>query len=620
MRGMARPGVPLAAARWLALCACLGAAFMGLRGIELDPTSANRLRDDAFYEFSWAANVAAGRGPTVSDGCTTSGVQLLWSLLLVPCAAAFGAASLPLLAPWLGLAVHAATALLWWRSCRRRFVGACVAALWMGHPLLVRECQNGQETALACLLTSLLWLRRRSGEPAWAALSLLAALTRTDLWLVVAGLSVWRAWHQRRGSGLCIPFAVLIGCAGVNRWLGGGFTPDSALPMAWLWHSNQQLVDPSLAAFVAQSWWFARPVLLGGPFVLAGALPLGLACARCVRIWLPPKLRWVPLLLVLLACGLGAADVTTALWAAGFLCLWPRGARAGRVQALPLLAAGLVAIVALHWGVRWYPRDYYLGPLVVLGTAALARCARSHVLLLAAIAQVGGALVLPEPLAGQQELELAGRELATILPVAERVGCFNSGIVTYRADVLAPSGRRRGIVNLDGVVDARTFAALQAATLDAWLDQQGLRFLLDNAVQFGLDPAQPHACGHWFGPAFAPERSLVEYARFDLPGVDNGRPDGDSVRLYWRVGRGALPPRATVTRELGAAADGGRSLLWAARAGQSLWRETADGTRQIVSTTAVDTTVVVHLRAPLQLPLRLFVDADPRPVLVLAPL
>ena len=150
----------------LALVACLVAALLGCRGLELDPTAANRLRDDAFYEFAWAANVAAGHGPMVSDGTTTSGVQLLWSLLLVPFAACFGAAALPLLAAWFGVALHIATALLWWRSCRDRLFGACVALLWLGQPLLVRECQNGQETALACLFASLLWLwRRRHAGP-----------------------------------------------------------------------------------------------------------------------------------------------------------------------------------------------------------------------------------------------------------------------------------------------------------------------------------------------------------------------------------------------------------------------------------------------------------------------
>ena len=49
----------------LALFAALATAVVGLWfGLTLRPDETNRLRDDAFYEFAWAANVAAGRGST----------------------------------------------------------------------------------------------------------------------------------------------------------------------------------------------------------------------------------------------------------------------------------------------------------------------------------------------------------------------------------------------------------------------------------------------------------------------------------------------------------------------------------------------------------------------------
>src|SRR5690606_2990800 len=110
----------------------------------------------------WAANVASGRGPTVSDGVTTSGVQLLWSTLMVPLAAVFGAKSLPLLAPWLGLLLHVAAAATWLVVVRPRWLGASLALLWLGHALLLREAQNGQETALACFCALQFWRLRRA--------------------------------------------------------------------------------------------------------------------------------------------------------------------------------------------------------------------------------------------------------------------------------------------------------------------------------------------------------------------------------------------------------------------------------------------------------------------------
>ena len=41
--------------------------------------------DDAFYYFVWARSLAAGQGPVVSDGTWTSGVHVLWGLLLTAC-------------------------------------------------------------------------------------------------------------------------------------------------------------------------------------------------------------------------------------------------------------------------------------------------------------------------------------------------------------------------------------------------------------------------------------------------------------------------------------------------------------------------------------------------------
>ena len=59
----------------LTLFVALAAALWGMWcWIELSPDMSTRLRDDAFYEFAWAANLAEGQGPMVSDGVMTSGV------------------------------------------------------------------------------------------------------------------------------------------------------------------------------------------------------------------------------------------------------------------------------------------------------------------------------------------------------------------------------------------------------------------------------------------------------------------------------------------------------------------------------------------------------------------
>jgi len=582
-----------------------------------EPDASDRLRDDAFYEFAWAANVAQGRGPVVSDGTSTSGVQLLWSALLVPVARFAGAPSLPWLAPWLGVLLHALAAAGWWWTSRDRATGVVLALCWLGHPLLLRECQNGQETALAGLLAAALWWCRRTSGARWTLLGTLAVLGRVDLLALLSTLTWWR-WTIGRRAGAAAPAVAVAALALANLGLGGGLLPDSAGPMAWLWHHNRALVDPGFAAFVADSWWFARPALLGGPFALAGAYGVGLAVFALLRARWPNRLRVLPAALVGAACASGARDLATAGWVAFLLALLPSARRRRVPRALLAVLVGLGAIVVVHWALRWYPRDYYVAPLVVVPMVAVQRLGRLRwLLVLLPLSQLlDRGRVVPEPLAGQLELELAGRHLRSVLPPGERVGCFNSGLVTFHADVLA-EGARIGVVNLDGVVDARAFAALRQGRLAAWLDEQGLRFVVDNPVQFARDPRLPHACGHAFAPDFQPERDLVEVARFDVPGVDIGRPGGDSVRLYWRRGRGP-PPRRPPSADLGPWRAGQRVVAWAAEPGQVLECEAADGRRIVLASADVATTIVVPVAVG-GAPCRLFVRGDEAPLLRLPP-
>ncbi|MBX3465235.1 MAG: hypothetical protein KF830_18865 [Planctomycetes bacterium] len=618
MRSLRSPG-------WqggLALLAALVAAVVGMADqLDLVPTATSRLRDDAFYEFAWAANVAAGRGPMVSEGVTTSGVQLLWSLLLVPVAALGGAAALPVVAPWLGFGLHLGTAGLWWFGTRDRLAGCCLALCWLGHPLLLRESQNGQETALAGACLVGLWLVRRRGRALPVAVASLAVLARSELWAFVVAVSLARHGVRSPRAWLAPACSLLVHLV-ANRLLGGGWWPDSALPMAWLAHANHALLAEGAAAWFARAWWFARPVLLGSPWALASAMGSGVAVFALLRGCWPARLRLLPIALVGAAAVGGAQDLWPAAWAALGLLLFPasRWRRPAIGRGAWLLAAA--ALVALHWAVRWYPRDYYLAPLVVVAMLALRSFARWRWLLVVfALAQVADrGLVGSEPLAGQAAMELAGRFAADVVPAGTRLGSFNSGLVTFQAAVLAPPARRLPIVNLDGVVDARAFAALRQRRLSAWLDEQRIAGLLDHPVQFALDARLPHACGHWFGQGFAPADDLQELARFVVPGATLDRPGTDSVRLYWRRGMGPPPPRPAAVRDLGIGPDGGRCLLWPARAGEVLEAEgPAEGRRALLGVDA-DTVVVLRLPDDLRCGGRLFVRGQLEPLLRLGPL
>ncbi|MEO6594602.1 MAG: hypothetical protein ABIP94_07600 [Planctomycetota bacterium] len=603
----------------VALVTACAAAVLGLvHGLVEAPDATNRLRDDAFYEFAWAANVAAGRGPMVSDGITTSGVQWLWSMLLVPVVWLFGAGALPLVAPWLGFGLHTLAAALLWLGARDRWAGACLGLCWLGNPLLVRESQNGQETALACLCLLLLWFARQGSRRAFGCWSVLTVLARSDLFAAVFALSCcrhrslrWRAWLA--------PLLALAVLTLANVLFGGGLLPDSAAPMAWLWHNNHAALDPNWAGWLERSWWFLRPVLLGGPFAQASAFGMGLLVFAIVRPFWPASLRALPALSVGCACACDVHDLATAGWTALLLALLPAEGRRRLPTPLVALFVGLLAVVALHWALRWYPRDYYVAPFVVGASAAALHFARCRLVLVAfAVAQIVDLpRVRPEPLAGQQEMVMAGRFLDQVLPTVEKVGCFNSGLVTFYASVLAPPQARRAIVNLDGVVNARAFAALQRGELAAYLDAEGVRFVLDNPVQFALDPRLPHASGLWFGSGFEPQRDLVEVARFDVPFVDSGRASCDSMRLYWRRGHGEAPVRAPAAEDLGPGPGGSRVVLWPAQAGSELQAEQAHGRRVPIVSVDVDTVVIVSIAPTLFGTGRFFESGAVAPVLVL---
>lgn len=596
---MVLPSRMLRSSRFLrvtAVTAAVAAAVLGLTTWwTLEPDLTNRLRDDAFYEYLWAVDVAAGGGGEVSSGVSTSGVQWLWTLALAALAWLFGAGAV-VAAPFLGGLLHVATACVWWRLPRDRATGAVLALCWLGHPLLLREAQNGQETALAALCATGLYALRAAPERVFAAASVLATLARVDLFALALLLSIARhrgAWWR----ALPAPSLAFTALTALNLYFGGGLWQDSAMPMTWLWHANLEAAQ----GFWASQWWFTRPVLLGGPFATVSVFGFGLLVYLLVRPWWPERARWLPLAAVGLGAALGASDLWTSVVCAALLALRPARRRRRLPRALLAVALGLSAIVALHWACRWYPRDYYLAPLVVAACAALHRSGRWPLALLAfPVCQVlDFGRVQPEPLAGQAEMRLAGLHLQDALPDGERVGCFNSGIVSY-LDRVGGGGppARRGVVNLDGVVDRRSFAALREGALGAWLDEEGVRFLLDGPQQFSLDPSVAHASGRFFGGGFDPARDLVEVARFDVIGLRGDY--ADSMRLYWRRGRGERPPPWAVPGELRPlprrrpGRDGGRRLLWGARAGEALVWVRSDGGTEVLASVAVDTSVALE--------------------------
>ncbi|MGE3174179.1 MAG: hypothetical protein AB7O97_16240 [Planctomycetota bacterium] len=615
---------------WLAVVlAGVAAALAVAAACDGWPDLGTHLRDDAYYEFVWACNVVGARGPTVSDGVWTSGVQPLWCLLLgyVCSGQWFAIADFAVV---LGVVLHLATATGWVLAGRGGPAAWCAGLLWLGNPLLLRECQNGQETALACAMAALLWFGRRWPERAFTAVAACAALARTELLALVllAAAVRWRRRSRPGASGMrawtapAVAFAIRLG---FDLASGGGAWPDAALPMAFLAHANFAATLPTAAEQLAQHWWYLRPMLLGHPFQLAAMAPLAALVFLVVRSRLPAWLRAAPLLAVGLATVLGLGDLWVPLGAALLLLLCPRRTPGPWPRELLAVLAFAVGVVALHWALRWHPRDYYLAPLVVAGGAAVLRLRRHAALLvLVAGAQLGWQLARPlpnEPLRHQRAMAVGGAVIARLLPPGTRVGCFNAGIATFVQHLAGDDAAR--VVNLDGVVDRRAFAALRRGRLGDFLDANGIRLLLDNPVQWSMDPTLPHACGRWFGDDFAPERDLVELVRCVEPGVDAGRPGTDAFVLAWRRGAGQPPTLPDRARLVGQLPDGAPVVFWPAIDGAVLEAELRDGRRVPLLRAAAGAAYALSPTLGGEATGRLFerggTHPPDRPILVLAP-
>jgi hypothetical protein len=557
----------------LAAAIAVASAFRGF------PDLATHVRDDAFHEFAWARNLAAGNGPTVGAGIATSGVQPLWSLLLV--VAAWWTDRLEFVAPILGILCHCAAAWLLRREGRGTWIGNAAALLWLGNPLLLRECQNGQETALACLCGVVLWKARRSGVARFALACAVATLARADLFLLALLLASTRRADRVFLRVSTVGFTLLPWLV-FQRACGGSWLPDSAAPMAWLTHENFALQSPTTAEWWSQQWRFMRPALFGGPFwdasvagfgalLAVAAPPLGIAAAR-----------FAPIVACAAAAAFGAEDLGTPLVASLLFASAPSNRASigsARLQFLAL-AFALVGIVVVHDALRWHPRDYYFAPLALAGAVGMiALRRRPFAALLVAIAQLAQTTWMPlplEPLAHQRGMQAMGAALTPLLGDGVVVGCFNSGIVSW--EQLRHGDRGARVVNLDGVANAAAFTALRNARLSDYLDRQGARFLCDHPAQWSMDVAVPHANGPWFDGGRDPGQGLVEIARCVVPGQVAHRPGTEAFVLCWRRGRGEPPRLPARTQWLARTSDGAGVVWFCAKAGDGL--DLGEGARE----------------------------------------
>ncbi|MCA8968788.1 MAG: hypothetical protein KDC95_03365 [Planctomycetes bacterium] len=549
--------------------------FFG-RGLDVE-----LLRDDAYYMFDVAANFASGRGFTFDGEHAAGGVQVLWTLILALPALAFGKAALPVASIALGLLLLAGAGALAFRLARR-YCDADAAFLLtlflVSRPFLVREAMNGQETALG-LFVLLVVVRRgldalegkRAAYGGLVTWTIVLPWARTELVLVPIALAVVYEVARRRrlippAANRRLEIAVALSClifAVLQKLAFGRFWPVSGDAIPWLFHDRFLATEPTLGAWLQRTWWYVRPLLLGGPWQILGTL-----FAAVLAAWVLAPLtrirRFAPIVLVAIAAILGAEQLNPVFLAAVVLLV------AGRIfatlyrvhEGCAVLGSmlGFAWIAVLHLVVRWYPRDYYWVALVVpaiLATSVLAgrwlgelgmhallprpRRLRTFawVLLLGALFDVGTPL---DRFPWQAEMRFAAREASRLVGPSVGIAAFNAGLLGFEHD-----GPVRA---LDGVVDGAALDALRSRGLAAWLAAEGVTLVLDTPRQLmnvDPDPIGPHASGLYLGPNGAAE--LVPYIAFDLEGVA-GRHPGTDCQVLAHLAGTAAPSIETETRVL----------------------------------------------------------------------
>jgi len=187
------------------------------------------IRDDAYYYFKTAQNIAGGRGVTFDGINPTNGYHPLWMLVCIP---VFALAQYDLILPlrillMIMAALNAATAILLFRLVGRvlsRPVAVLAAVFWAFFPYIhFTVYEFGLETPLAAFLIVLLLYCASRFEMQWrraivpagqiAGLAVVAALmmfSRLDLVFLAVIVGLWVIFRARPIRFLLIADAVMI--------------------------------------------------------------------------------------------------------------------------------------------------------------------------------------------------------------------------------------------------------------------------------------------------------------------------------------------------------------------------------------------------------------------------
>ncbi|MBN2207902.1 MAG: glycosyltransferase family 39 protein [Candidatus Coatesbacteria bacterium] len=444
--------------------------------------------DDAFYYFTIARNVATGHGPTFDGISPCSGFHPLYLLLLLPIFSLWGGNA--------ELAVRASVAvcaILYYfcglllyilvKKIADKGTGLIALCILLTTPSLAVMALGGLETSLSLLMILLSMIafvgvtisEGNAKCKKWLLLGLLvglAVLARTDnvflLLGVVLALIVSRRQPNTVSNRSCLPRLV---ASAIGLPL---------LFMLWSYIETGQLFQSSGAALTAYSWQVASPssmhasgsfLDLAGRFILDAARLTGLSMSALVVLGVMlvavaavSELAFLSmaarrLILLLPLC------VHTALLAA-FYAGWLRHIQPWYLMPASLLFCALSTLLlgGISEGVAslWPRRRHSIGGTIKATIAIL--------VVFWGIARAPS--VLSEGLyPWQPEMLNAAVALSRLTNGGERVGAFNAGMLGYLL--------KGQVVNLDGVVNNRVLPHLTNHTLDRYLRETRIDYLID---------------------------------------------------------------------------------------------------------------------------------------------
>lgn len=470
--------------------------------------------DDAFYYFQIARNTVHGEGVTLDGEHVTNGFHPLWLAITLPLFLTEDRETAVHLALTLGSVLGAVTTILVFLiirslsgNSRAALVGAGVFAF---HPVSITNSINGIETSvsLCTIAATLLLFIHAARKPAprslrdyalVSAAAALAVLARTDTILLAGMVVVW----------------LVIGESGSHRWkmLLGSSAIGIVVMLPWLaWSqiATGSVVQDSAVAggHLARELYFADH-----EDSLRGNVGHGLELTRDMLVEELPREFLVP-----------RGTSVTSFWflAAGSLttiAFLPSSRRRQTLRALGLVSipfSGLLLMLVIAAGVRWFTRAWYFAPFslaacIGLGIVAnyaegvmddargwITRKAKDRdrsmraipfgilytafyavvILFLAQAFRPSRYDGLYYQYPWQPTVLDAVDWVEANTPPGARMAAFNTGMPAYFSS--------HPFVNLDGVVNRDAYYALRDCRTRDYVREQQIDYVVDSELQFSI--------------------------------------------------------------------------------------------------------------------------------------